>query len=477
MKANGLSIREAHESIRKGEISAAELLMACLDQIDSQDGKLNAFSSRANRDHLLQQVENLDRSVKSGAKLGILAGIPIAVKDIFFTKDLPTTASSKVLAGFQTDHDAFCVKRLREAGALIIGKTQTHEFAYGPTTVNEYAGPSRNPWNPDHVPGGSSGGSAIAVATGMCLGATGSDTGGSIRHPSAFCGVTGLKPTYGLVSRGGVLALSWSLDHAGPIARSVDDVAFLLQVMAGFDEQDPGSVDVPIPNYIEGIQQLPENIRIGVPREYFLDLLDAEVRTAFEVALDVFRNLGCSIAEVSIPHLRYALGAEVAIISSEASCYHKDMMRQRAADVSPNVRKELDAGMVLLATDYLLGQRVRRLISEEVEAAFQSVEIIATPTIPIMAPCIGQLKVNIAETTVSVLDAIWRNTYPTNLTGSPSLCLPCGFSETGLPISLQLVGRNFDELNLLQVGRWFQSETDWHRRTPPHLSETLTISS
>jgi aspartyl-tRNA(Asn)/glutamyl-tRNA(Gln) amidotransferase subunit A len=462
-----ISIREAREAIRGGKQTAVDLLTACMDATEALDKPLNVYSSRAGRDILIDQADKIDRSLRTGADLGLLAGIPIAIKDIFYTKDLPTTASSKVLAGNQTNHDAFSVRKLRDAGAIITGKTQTHEFAYGPTTVNEFAGPSRNPWNPNHVPGGSSGGSAIAVATGMCLGATGSDTGGSIRHPCAFCGVTGLKPTYGLISRSGVLPLSWSLDHVGPIARSAEDLAYLLQAMAGFDENDPGSIKVPIPDYIEGIERLPEKYRIGVPREHFLDVLDEEVRAAYERSLDVFRKLGCSIENVSIPSLRYALGAEVAIISSEASCYHKDMMRKRAADVSPNVRKELDAGMVLLATDYLLGQRVRRLITKEVTAAFQTVDLIATPTVPIAAPEIGQAEVVIGDTTVSVLNAIWKNAYPSNLTGSPSLCVPCGFSSKGLPLSLQLNGRNFDELSVLQAGRWFQMETDWHKKIPP----------
>jgi aspartyl-tRNA(Asn)/glutamyl-tRNA(Gln) amidotransferase subunit A len=461
-----ISIREAREAVRGGKQTAVDLLTACMDATEASDKPLNVYSSRADRDVLIDQADKIDRSLRAGVDLGFLAGIPIAIKDIFYTRDLPTTASSKVLAGNRTNHDAFSVRKLRDAGAIITGKTQTHEFAYGPTTVNEFAGPSRNPWNPNHVPGGSSGGSAIAVATGMCLGATGSDTGGSIRHPSAFCGVTGLKPTYGLISRSGVLPLSWSLDHVGAIARSAEDLAYLLQAMAGFDEDDPGSIKVPIPDYIDGIERLPKTYRIGVPREYFLDVLDEEVRAAYERSLDVFRKLGCSIENVSIPSLRYALGAEVAIISSEASCYHKAMMRERAVDVSPNVRKELDAGMVILATDYLLGQRVRRLITKEVTAVFQTIDLIATPTVPIAAPEIGQSEVVIGDTTVSVLNAIWRNAYPTNLTGSPSLCVPCGFSSRGLPLSLQLIGRNFDELSVLQAGRWFQMETDWHRQVP-----------
>jgi aspartyl-tRNA(Asn)/glutamyl-tRNA(Gln) amidotransferase subunit A len=442
-------------------------MTACLDRTDLFDRTLNVFAARNDRDSLLEQADAVDAGRKVGQGLGLLAGIPIAVKDIYFTKDLPTTASSKVLAGHRTNDDASTVAKLRAAGALVIGKAHTHEFAYGPTTANEYAGPSRNPWNPEHVPGGSSGGSAIAVATGMCLGATASDTGGSIRHPSAFCGVSGLKPTYGLVSRRGILPLSWSLDHAGPIARSVDDLAFLLAVMAGFDPEDPGSVEVTIPDYVGRVQDAPAALRIGVPREHFFDVVDPEVRQAFDAALDVFRSFNWTVEEVSVPHVKYALGAELAILSAEASEYHRRTMRARAADVSPNVRKELDAGMVVLATDYLLGQRVRRVIAEEFAAVLRSVDILVTPTIPIVAPLIGQEQIDISGTSHPALDAIWRNVYPTNLTGSPTLSIPCGFSRTGLPIGLQLIGRNFGELPLLQAANLFQNKTDWHKHVPP----------
>jgi aspartyl-tRNA(Asn)/glutamyl-tRNA(Gln) amidotransferase subunit A len=461
------SIREARNGIRSGTLNAVELMETCLDAADRLDDKLNVFVTRVDREVLLQQATDVDRRRKAGMELGPLAGIPIVLKDIYFTSDLPTTASSKVLTGYRTNEDAFTVTKLKRAGALIVGKVQTHEFAYGPTTVNEFAGPSRNPWNPDHVPGGSSGGSAIAVATGMCLGATGSDTGGSIRHPSAFCGVTGLKPTYGLISRRGIISLSWSLDHAGPITQTVDDAAFMLQVMAGFDALDPGSIEVPIPDYVARVTQAPVSLRVGIPREHFLDLVDGEVREAFDETLRTLEAFGWRIEEVSIPNLRYALGAELAILSAEASSYHREMMRLHADDVSSDIRKELDSGMVLLATDYLLGQRVRRIIAEEFRASFRKVDVLATPTIPIPAPRIDQTEVHIAGQTVSALNAIWRNTYPANLTGSPALCIPCGFTKGGLPISLQLIGPNFDELTLLQVGHRFQLETDWHRRMPP----------
>lgn len=461
-----LSIRQSYEAMRTGELSAVELAAMCLQAIDTLNTELNAFSAVTPREKLLDQAKAVDRRRQEGAELGYLAGIPIAAKDIFGTSDLPTTASSKVFAGYQTGADAHSVASLRNSGALIIGKAQTHEFAYGPTTVNEFAGPSRNPWNSDHVPGGSSGGSAIAVATGMCLGATGSDTGGSIRHPSAFCGVTGLKPTYGLVSRRGVFPLSWSLDHVGPIARTVDDIAFMLQAMAGFDEEDPGSADVQIPDYIAGIDHAPREFRIGIPKDHYLDVVDPDVRKSFDQAIQVLADAGGQVKKVSLPHIRYALGAELAIISAEASAFHRETMKRQAMSVSSDVRRELDAGMVILATDYILGQRVRRIIAAEFSHALREVDVLASPTIPIPAPKIDQVDVEIEGRRMSVLDAIWRNTYPSNLTGLPSLSVPCGFSGTGLPIGLQLIGRGFDELTVLQLGHRFQSMTDWHQRLP-----------
>lgn len=460
-------IREARAAIASGALSAGELLAQCLAAVDRSAERLNVFASLQDREALAAQARAVDARRRAGDELKLLDGIPVGLKDIYLSEDLPTTASSKVLAGHHPRRDAATVAALREAGAIFVGKTHTHEFAYGPTNANEYAGPSRNPWDPDRVPGGSSGGSAIAVATGMCLAATATDTGGSIRHPAAFCGVTGLKPTYGRVSRRGILPLAWSLDHSGPIAGSADDVAHLLQVMAGHDRLDPGSADVPVPDYVEGIRQTPAPLTIGLPREHYFDALDPEVRTAFFTALKVFEGLGWRVEEVSLPHLKYALGAELAIINAEASAYHRRTMQVRAGDYSSDVRSELDCGMVVLATDYLLAQRVRRRIADDFAAALAKVDVLATPAIPIVAPLIGQMEVALGGRTQSALDAIWHNAYPTNLTGSPSLCLPCGFSAGGLPIALQMIGRNFDELTLLRAGDLYQQHTDWHLRLPP----------
>ncbi len=461
-----LGIRAAAAAMRAGDLKAVDLMAACLAAADRLGDTLNVFATRADADALLAQAAEIDRRLAAGDDPGPLAGIPIGVKDIFFTRDLPTTASSKAFAGFSPGRDGEAVARLRAAGALFVGKTHTHELAFGPTTANEYAGASRNPWNPDHVPGGSSGGSAIAVATGMCLGATASDTGGSIRHPAAFCGLTGLKPTYGRVSRRGAFSLAWSLDHVGPIARSADDVAHLLQVMAGHDPDDGASADRPVPDYVSGIVEPAGRLRIGIPREHYFDVIDPDMRAAFDAAIATLEGLGWSVEDVSLPRIRYALGAELAILSAEAASFHRRAIRQRGNDISPNVRREIDTGETILATDYLLGQRARRLIADDFAAALSKVDLLATPTIPIPAPRIGQTEVELDGASFSALDAIWRNAFQTNLTGSPSLCVPCGFSRGGLPLSLQLVGRNFDELTVLRAGHAFQAATDWHTRVP-----------
>jgi len=250
------------------------------------------------------------------------------------------------------------------------------------------------------------------------------------------------------------------------MAPSVDDLAFLLQAMAGHDPDDQTSANVAVPNYVSGITEISGPLRVGVPKEHFFDTLDPDVRSAFEDSIQSLKSLGASIREVRLPKLRYALGAELAILSAEASAYHRPTMLKQPNDVSPNVRKELDAGMVVLAADYLLAQRARRLIAEEFASAFDDIEVLATPTIPIPAPRIDQAEVEIDGREMSVLDAIWRNTYPTNLTGSPTLCLPNGFTPSGLPTSLQLIGRNFDEMTLLRLGHQFQVVTDWHKRMP-----------
>lgn len=465
-----LSIRETQTRLRDGTLSARELVGSALDAADRNDRVLNVFAARAERETALQQADAIDAALADGKQLGKLAGIPLAIKDVYCTVDLPTTASSKVLAGHQAGFDAEAVARLRAAGGIVIGKSHTHEFAFGPTTNNEYAGPSRNPWNPDHVPGGSSGGSAIALATGMCLGATGSDTGGSIRTPGALCGVSGLKPTFGRISLRGVLPLAWSLDHAGPLARSVDDLAFMLEAMSGHDPEDRSSADKPVPAYSEAVTAPAGGLRVGVPRDYYLDVVDAEVRAAYESSLAQLQAMGCTLHQVSLPHMRYALGAELAILSSEAGAYHRERLKRQGDDYSPNVRRELTAGQTILASDYLLGQRVRRFVARDYLEAFEKVDVIATPTVPIVAPPIGATEVEVDGRMTPALDAIWRNVFPTNLTGSPTLALPNGFSSSGLPTSLQLIGRHFDELTLLRLGRDLQSVTDFHRRLPPLLA-------
>ncbi|MRX37576.1 amidase [Aminobacter sp. MDW-2] len=461
-----ITLSGVRDALHAHQCTAMEVMKACLTQQDALSSRLNVFAERADAETLLDQAGHVDRLLDRGDVLGPLAGIPIAVKDVFLTADMPTTASSAVLKGFRSQNDATVVSRLRQAGAIIVGKTQTHEFAYGPTTDNMYAGPSHNPWDYERIPGGSSGGSAIAVATGMCLGATGSDTGGSIRIPSGLCGITGLKPTYGRVSRHGTFPLSWSLDHIGPMARSVEDVALLLQVMAGHDSLDPASANRPVPNYLSHLQSTPLRLRIGVPQDYFLKVVDKEVHSAFEAALEVLESLGWLVEPVSFASLKYAAGAELAIISAEASAYHRKSMERSAGLYSRDVRIELDAGMMISATDYLMGQRARRLIRDEFSDVLTNVDILAVPTLPLTAPKLGTATVEVGGTTMSTLSALWHNVFPLNLTGLPAMSVPCGFSDTGLPIGLQLIGRGFEEALLLRVGQAYQMKCDWHRRLP-----------
>lgn len=461
------SIRATRAALRERSETAVALMERCLRQQDAHAGALNVFASRVARDVLLEQAEHVDRVLDRGGVAGPLAGIPIALKDVFLTADMPTTASSAVLENYRSDRDASVVTRLRQAGAIIVGKAQTHEFAYGTTNDNIHAGPSRNPWDPERVPGGSSGGSAIAVATGMCLGATGTDTGGSIRTPSGLCGITGLKPTYGLVSRRGVLPLSWSLDHVGPMARSVDDVAFLLGAMTGHDPAEPGSAGSSGPDYPALVGNVPERLRIGIPQDYFLDVIDPEVRAAFDAAVSVLEELGWSVQPVRLPSLTYALGAELAILSAEASAYHKKTMSEKAALYSRDVRIELDAGMMISAGDYLLAQRARRLIVEELSGILRAVDLLVVPTLPVTAPKLGAATIEVGGAAMPTPDVLWRNVFPFNLTGVPALSVPCGFSRADLPIGMQMIAGAFRETLLLQAGHAYQQACDWHLRLPP----------
>jgi aspartyl-tRNA(Asn)/glutamyl-tRNA(Gln) amidotransferase subunit A len=357
------------------------------------------------------------------------------------------------------ERDSTCVARLQGAGGVMLGKLITHEFAWGIQSPGDRFKPARNPWNLDHIPGGSSSGSGAALAAGLCTGALGTDTGGSIRGPASFSGIVGLKPTYGRCSRAGVASLSWTLDHTGPMARSVEDCAYLLQTLAGHDPLDPASSQVPVGDYVGALGASIRGLRIGVVRDYFFDGADPEVAGAFEQAMDVFRGLGVEVRDVTIPHIWDAPSFMV-IMASEAFAYHERDLRERPHLYGDLLRERLMSGGLYTSGEYVQAMRLRERLRHEMLDVLGTVDVLATPTSPKPAPTFPAMW----DTTLGFPRS---NTPPFNLSGLPALALPDGFSSAGLPISLQLAGRPFDEATVLRAGHAYEQATDWHRRRPP----------
>ena len=460
-----MSIAELSDRIRNGDVSPVEVTQACLDRIASTNDKVNAVVT-LQQDVALAEARACEADIAKGDYRGPLHGIPIAHKDLYWTKDLRSTAGSRLKESFVPEEDATVVARYRAAGTVLLGKLNTQEFAYGPTNEHSIFGPARNPWNLDCYAGGSSGGSGAAVALGMCAGATGSDTGGSIRIPSACCGITGIKPTYGRVSRKGIFPLCWTMDHPGPMTRSVRDVAMMLQPIAGRDPNDPATPDREVPDYVVALDGAIDGLRIGVPSGYFYDRADPEVEQTVRGALSVLADLGARVDEVEIPHIEHAACAAAIIYYAEATAYHDDDIAPHGELYTDRVRAFLEFGNYILAKDYLHAQRFRTLLGRAIADVFKRVDILVTPTLPITATPIGQKTVMIRDDEQPVYLALLRNTEPFNLTGLPALTLPCGFSTTGMPISMQLVGRPFDEATVLRLGHAYQGVTDWHERRP-----------
>lgn len=411
----------------------------------------------------------VDAEIATDGQRGPLHGVPIAHKDLYYTKGVRTTAGSAVRGDFVPEFDATAVARLRGAGMVLLGKLNTHEFAYGPTNDTSLFGPCRNRWDFARVSGGSSGGSGAAIGMRMIPAATGSDTGGSIRMPAACCGISGLKPTYGRVPRHGIFPLCWTMDHAGPMARRVEDIAGLLQAMAGFDANDAASSTLPVPDYPSSLDYAVSGLRIGVPNRHFFAQSDAEVDILVREALAEFERMGAHLIDVDIAHIEHASAAAMAIYLSEATAYHEDQIEADPSLYSEQVRTFLELGNHVLAKDYLHAQRYRTLIGNQLAALFGDIDLLATPTLPIVAPQIGQADVEIHGQDDSVFAALLRNTEPFDLAGVPALVIPCGLSA-GMPVSLQLVGAAFDEARVLAAGHAFQRETDWHTRLPPTVT-------
>jgi aspartyl-tRNA(Asn)/glutamyl-tRNA(Gln) amidotransferase subunit A len=446
-------------------LSPVALAEALLDRIGRLNPALNAFVTLAG-DGALAEARQAEAELAAGRSRGPLHGIPIGHKDLFATRGLRTTGASRQLAERVPAEDATSVARLRAAGTVLLGKLNTHEFAYGPTNEVSLFGPSRNPWDAARITGGSSGGSGAALAAGLVPLATGSDTGGSIRIPAACCGVSGLKPTYGRVSRAGVLPLCWSMDHAGPMARSVRDLALMLGAMAGHDPQDEASAERPVPDYLAALTGEVRGLRIGVPRGYFFAPAQPEVVAAVEQALRDLERQGARLVPLEVADIGHAAAAALVIYLAEATAWHEDTLDGRPELYDPAVRDFLELGDQILAKDYLLAQRYRSHLGRSLAACFEQADLLALPTLPLTATPFGATKVDLGGEPASPFAALLRNCEPFNLTGLPALTLPCGFAA-GLPVGLQLVAPAFGEPLVLNAGDAYQRVTDWHRQRPP----------
>ncbi len=477
-----LTIAEARAQLDRGEITSVELTQALLDRIVAVDNQVRAFLAISD-EQAIDQARVADEQRRKGAAKSLLHGIPIAIKDVISTEGLTTTCGSKMLEEYSPPYDATAVSHLKHAGAVLIGKTNCDEFAMGSSTERSASFPTRNPWDLERVPGGSSGGSAAAVAAGEAPGALGTDTGGSIRQPASLCGVTGLKPTYGRVSRYGLVAFASSLDQIGPFAWTARDCAIILGAIAGADPRDSTAAPQPVPDYTAALTGDIRGLRVGVPHEYFVEGMEPGVERAVRAAIDVLRDNGAEIVEVSLPHTKYALPVYYIIAPAEASAnlarydgvryglrvedesYWGELEKTRGAGFGAEVRRRIMLGTYALSAGYYdayyrRAQQVRTLIRRDFQQAFERVDILAAPTAPTVAFKIGE-KTN--DPLAMYLEDVC--TLPINLAGVPGLVVPCGFSDE-LPVGLQLIGRPFDEATLLRAGDAYQRVTDWHTRRP-----------
>ncbi len=462
-----MTIQEAAAALRAGKLSSVELTRASLERIAKLNPRLNAFitvTEKAAKAHARQADDELAKGIDRGP----LHGIPVAVKDVFCTKGIRTTCGSRIFENYVPDHDAAVVEKLDAAGAVLVGKTGLHELAYGVTSNNPHFGAVRNPWDAKRVPGGSSGGSGAAVASGMVFMATGSDTGGSIRIPASFCGIVGLKPTFGRVSRFGVLPLDFSLDHMGPLTRSVRDAALALAAMAGYDPRDETSSRQPVDAYLPGREAAIRDVRIGVPANYYFEKADTAAAAAVHRMVEIARDLGSRVVPVNVPDIDSINVISRVILQAEASALMERYMGDRSR-FGEDVLALLDQGRLLAATDYVNAQRLRRLKQQEFRALWKQVDCLFTPTTPTSAPLIGQMTIPVNGETIDVRLASTRFVRSINVLGLPALSMPCGYDGQGLPLGLQIVGRPFGEPLILRVAAALEDRTDFHRRTPPGL--------
>lgn len=454
-----MHILEASEKIRQRAISPVELTRDCLARIEQRNPELNAYIT-VTAELALAQARQAEAEIQRGDWRGPLHGIPIGLKDLFDTAGIKTTAASALLKDHVPNRDAEVVRRLKFAGAVLLGKQNLHEFAYGGSSMISHYGEVRNPWNSAHIAGGSSGGSAAAVAAGLCCAAIGTDTAGSVREPAALCGVVGLKPTYGRISSRGVIPLSLSLDHVGPITATVADAAILLQALASHDPEDPASADAPVPDYLALMCQATHSMRVGVSRKFFYEDLDSQVEAAVNHALDVLRTLTASLREIELP-----VSTDRTLQAAESYRYHADNVRNHPGLYHPETLRRILTGANLSESEY---QRCRQELQEarrNIGEVFRDLDVLVTPTVPIPPPSVRELKENPDALRPREI-LLLRNTRPVNVWGLPAISVPCGFTEDGLPIGLQIIGPSWGEGAILRLAHAYEQTTAWHKRAP-----------
>ena len=455
MTLHYLTLTEASALLHKGELSPVELTRACLERIQQLDGRLHCFITPTSIT-ALQQARQAEADIGKG-KTGVLRGIPLALKDLFETAGVRTTAGSKIFSTHVPEKDCAAMEKLSSAGAVMLGKLNMHEIALGVTNENPHYGDCLNPWDENHISGGSSGGAAAALAAGLCYGALGTDTGGSIRIPASLCGVVGLKPTRGRVSLRGVIPLSWSLDHVGPMARCVRDVAILYKAIAGYDPSDPFSVKIPVKDILAHLGEGVQGWRVVLAHDsYFYDV-DPDVLAAVQQAGKVFEELGAKVSEISPPGASEAAQINAMITQSEAAAFHRERLDTQPDDFGEDVRKRLETGAAFTSFETILARSAQPVLRRQYERFFENYDILLTPTTPIPAPLRGGDAVARAR-------KLTRFTAPFNLTGLPALSLPCGFSKDGLPIGLQIISRPWAEDLVLRAAQAYEQATGWHSR-------------
>ena len=457
-----LTIQQASELLRRRELSPVELTRAFLERIDSIDGDLHAYITVL-ADTAMAGAQAAEAAISRGDYIGPLHGIPIALKDLYATDGVRTSANSNVLKDWVPSYDATTTAKLKSAGAILLGKLTMHEFALGgPDDSNPFPA-ARNPWNLEYMPGGSSSGSGVAVAAGLCMGSLGSCTGGSIRGPASFCSIVGFKATYGRVSRFGVVPLSWSLDHCGPMTWTVEDAAIMLQAIAGYDPQDPATSGVPVPDYTQSLREDIRGLTIGVPRDYFFAEhpdIDSEITAIVDKGISALQDLGARVEEVTIPSLEAARAAHPVIMLGEAFAYHERNLKSRPQDFGGKTRDRFYIGGLFTLSDYVQAQRVRSQLKREFAQVMQHVDLIVTPS------------TNRPPDTFEWIDPTSRVRSPSfsspfNMTGLPAISVPCGFTSAGLPVGMQIVGRPFGEATVLRASYTYQQHALLFQRRPP----------